>query len=128
MDTLSSITDPALLLDPLSPQGKAYDWMKNVDTALDVCTYPTLNQRYAMATLYFSTNGDGWTKSADWLTDVSECSWELAICNADGVLTGLFMSKSIFVHTQFRIDFLTLLQRRTTSQVRLHLSSPCYRA
>lgn len=128
IDTLSSITDPALLLDPLSSQGKAYDWMKNVDTALDVCTYPTLNQRYAMATLYFSTNGDGWTKSADWLTDVSECSWELAICNADGVLTGLFMSKSVSVHSQFRIDFLTLLQRRTTSPVRLHLSSPCYRA
>ena len=95
MDTLSAITDPALLLDPLSPQGMAYDWMKNNDTALDVCTYSTLNQRYAMATFYLSTKGDGWTKSADWVTDVSECNWELAVCNADGVLTGLYMSKSI---------------------------------
>ena len=93
--TLSAITAPAQLLDPLSPQGMAYDWMSNLDTALDVCTYSTLDQRYAMATLYFSTKGDGWTKSAGWLTDVSECSWELAICNVDGLLTGLNMSKSI---------------------------------
>lgn len=95
LDTLSAITDPALLLDPLSPQGMAYDWMTNIDTAVDVCTYSTLNQRYAMATFYFSTTGAGWTKSAGWLTNVSECYWELATCNVDDVLTGLYMSKSI---------------------------------
>ena len=94
LDTLSAITDQTLLLDPLSPQGQAYAWMTTIDTAVDVCSYSTLNQRYAMSTFYFSTGGDAWTASSGWLTDVGECSWELVICNDDGVLTGLTMSKS----------------------------------
>jgi hypothetical protein len=93
LETLSSITDKALLLDPLTPQGKAFAWMVDDDTSIDVCTYTTLDQRYAMATFYFATSGPGWALNTGWLTSENECLWVLATCDSDNMLTGLDMCK-----------------------------------
>jgi hypothetical protein len=32
-------------------------------------------QRFVMATLYFSTNGDSWREDDGWLSDEDECDW-----------------------------------------------------
>lgn len=93
LETLSSITDTALLLDPLTPQGKAFAWMVEDDTDIDVCTYTTLDQRYAMATFYFATSGPGWALNTGWLTSENECLWVLATCDSNNKLTVLDMCK-----------------------------------
>ena len=39
-----------------------------------------LTQRYALATLYYATNGDEWDFNTDWLSDTRECSWFALDC------------------------------------------------
>ena len=72
---------------------------------------PTLTQRYVMAVLYFSTNGDNWSKcfadatpeECGWwgysnrnyqpfLSEASECVWGMwdnNACNRDGLITSI---------------------------------------
>ena len=57
---LSNITDPTVLSNPDSPQGQAYNWITQEDGLQLSPTDPTLEQRYILASLYYSTNGDGW--------------------------------------------------------------------
>ena len=80
-ETLSEVTDPAILLDPATPQGEAFQWFDE-SGGVDVCTYPTAQQRYALAVLYFSTNGDGWTDNTGWLSGLPECGWFGVTCDA----------------------------------------------
>jgi hypothetical protein len=77
----SQISDPALLSDPTTPQGQAFVFMTETDPLFpDVCTYPTLDQRYGMATLYYSTQGDTWNDKTNWLGDTIECEWYGVVC------------------------------------------------
>ena len=67
LEKLEEVSDPTLLLDPSSPQGKAINWLVYEDTAL-LCPNEQygcpnrLEQRYALAVTYFSTGGDQWSK------------------------------------------------------------------
>jgi hypothetical protein len=56
-----------------SPQAKALAWIMND------ARYPLyrLNQRYALAALYYSTNGDSWVENFNWLSKDNECEWYL---------------------------------------------------
>lgn len=62
------------LNDPSSPQYAALTWLEG-NANLDV--YPDWKkiQRYALAVLYYSTNGDDWLQNDGWLSDEDECSW-----------------------------------------------------
>jgi Leucine-rich repeat (LRR) protein len=83
---VSQITDPSIFGDPSTPQGMAYEWMLDTDPAqVDPCTFPTVQQRYALTTLYYSTNGDGWTNSMGWLSGSNECMWAGITCEVDVV-------------------------------------------
>jgi hypothetical protein len=58
--------------------------------------------RYAMATIYHSTNGDMWTKNDSWLSEKAVCDWfmrdwDLAHCNRDKQVTRLELCKCLFV-------------------------------
>jgi len=72
-----------------SPQNKAYFWL--VATDLSGMTDETKIQRFALATLYYSTNGDDWTNNGLWLTEQDECDWAFAEapCDASGVVVNL---------------------------------------
>ena len=86
VDTLSSVTDSATLTNPSTPQGMAYQWLLDTDPAqIDPCTYPTVEQRYALTTMYYSTNGDDWTETSGWLTGANECMWFGVSCGSDQV-------------------------------------------
>lgn len=65
-----------LILDnPESARAKAYRWSLEDPFLSD---YPTtrIQQRFALATLYFATNGEGWTNNEFWLDhNVHECEW-----------------------------------------------------
>jgi len=57
-----------------------------------------LLQRYALAALYYSTNGDSWYNSTGWLTEPNECNWygilfdeEEPGCNAVNSVRYLFL-------------------------------------
>ena len=73
---LSTVTDPDLLDDVSTPQGQAFSWIVGSDPlALDPCIYPTIAQRYGLATFYYATAGGDWIKSDDWLGVSGECEW-----------------------------------------------------
>jgi Leucine Rich Repeat len=64
------------LADTTSPQSRALDWL--VDTDLFFISNTTLNKkkvRFALATLYYATNGSGWRFSTGWLNSSDECEW-----------------------------------------------------
>ena len=64
----------ASLTDPASPQSKALAWLAN-NTNVDQYNEIRLTQRYALATLYYATNGDHWSSNEGWLSDSDECTW-----------------------------------------------------
>jgi hypothetical protein len=61
-----------------SPQAKALTWIKNNSQ------FPLyrLNQRYALAVLYYATDGDSWDDKEGWLSEGSECDWSGNYCSA----------------------------------------------
>ena len=84
---LEEVTESSILEDPTTPQGMAYKWIVETDPAqIDPCSYATVEQRYALATFYYSTNGDDWTNSNAWLSGTNECSWVGIKCDADGLV------------------------------------------
>jgi hypothetical protein len=57
-----------------SPQNKALIWLS--DNA-DINSYlnATKIQRYALATLFYSTNGANWSEKDEWMSNEDECLW-----------------------------------------------------
>ncbi|KAG7368266.1 RHS repeat-associated core domain containing protein [Nitzschia inconspicua] len=62
------------LQDPDSPQSKALVWLESTSND-DVSTEEIFLQRYALATLYYATNGERWNDNTAWLSSTNECSW-----------------------------------------------------
>jgi hypothetical protein len=83
-EVLSTVTDSSVLSNPSTPQGTAFRWLVDSDPAqIDPCTYPTVKQRYALTTFFYSTNGDDWTVRTGWLTEANECTWFGISCASD---------------------------------------------
>jgi hypothetical protein len=72
-------------MDPDSPQILAAQWVMNDADAM-MYSDSRLLQRYVLATLFFSTNGEEWTKSSlSWMVEWSdECTWWGIECNVAG--------------------------------------------
>ena len=83
-----------------TPQNMAFTWLVVNNTNLGVYTYEKIIQRYALATLYFSTNGDSWEHNKFWMDNGEECGrWqtgyiETVICTAAGALIDLDLSEN----------------------------------
>lgn len=76
------------LQDPDSPQSQALQWLQSAAND-GISTEEGYLQRYALATFYYSTNGDGWNDKTAWLSNTNECSWistanSLDICDNFG--------------------------------------------
>lgn len=70
-DTILAIMD-----DSGSPQAKSYQWLMEDTEALADMPSKRIIQRLSLATLYFATNGGGWTVNTSWLDhSVHECQW-----------------------------------------------------
>ena len=86
-------SDGKVLDDTSSPQYKAMFWLSEEDALRVTPDSSNFLQRFALAVLYYSTNGDEWTKcskDADdcdnkkhYLSDKHECNWYGSTC-ADG--------------------------------------------
>ena len=80
--------------DPMSPQSKAYSFIVDYDGMELDHDAPSLVQRYSLATIYYSTNGDSWIDSSDWLTHVHECNWfGINLCSETNVVQEIYLCK-----------------------------------
>eukprot|EP00567_Pseudictyota_dubia_P017107 CAMPEP_0197437964 /NCGR_PEP_ID=MMETSP1175-20131217/5086_1 /TAXON_ID=1003142 /ORGANISM="Triceratium dubium, Strain CCMP147" /LENGTH=1104 /DNA_ID=CAMNT_0042967607 /DNA_START=265 /DNA_END=3576 /DNA_ORIENTATION=+ len=95
-----NVSDENLLLQASSPQGRAASWIINRDELQLNATDPSLLQRYVMAVLYFSTNGDDWLRcsategsscgtGSAFLSNVSVCDWYGVTCTSRGYITSV---------------------------------------
>mmetsp|Transcript_6735 Transcript_6735/g.15325 ORF Transcript_6735/g.15325 Transcript_6735/m.15325 type:complete len:868 (-) Transcript_6735:193-2796(-) len=66
--------DASILNNPHTPQSKALEWSKNDMKIYNVEVASRVAQRYALATLYYSTNGTGWQTNTNW-GNGHECEW-----------------------------------------------------
>jgi Leucine-rich repeat (LRR) protein len=71
---LISFDGGAALDDPTSPQYSAFLWLSQ-DPNLADFENERRTQRYAMATLYYSLNGESWLRNDGWLSEDDECTW-----------------------------------------------------
>lgn len=93
LNVLTPITDEDILLDLNTPQGQAYRFLiEDTDFLVNPCDQ-TVEQRYGLATMYFSTGGDNWTNNQRWLAPVHECTWTGVTCNNDLLVTELQLGK-----------------------------------
>lgn len=68
---------------------RALEWLID-DDPLDL--WPETNQtrlaqRYALATLWFSTNGPSWETKDGWMVEEDECTWFGVVCQTVGTVT-----------------------------------------
>jgi Leucine-rich repeat (LRR) protein len=64
------------LENPDSPQSNAFKWLLADEVNLPSLSDERIKQRFALATLYFATNGDMWVVNKNWLNySVDECDW-----------------------------------------------------
>jgi hypothetical protein len=84
----------AMVTNPNSPQAKALAWLQKDPHFNDYEDY-RLYQRFALAVLYYSTNGDSWESwyRDQWLSNKNECLWNPnysdGICGRGSRLTNL---------------------------------------
>jgi hypothetical protein len=97
-DLLSSVSSDQgeALRNSSTPQSMAFNWMVTNNTNLGTLSDYQLIQRYALATLYYSTNGDGWTDNKYWLDNDEECGRWYAYygqlnCTTTGELSDLIL-------------------------------------
>ena len=96
-----SIAYPPPVIAP-PPEELALQWVIESDP-IEHSTGPLtsqlqLMQRYALATLYFSTAGTSWTESTGWLSEgvegEDECSWFGIVCNDRNRVTSLDLGEN----------------------------------
>ncbi|CAB9506888.1 LRR receptor-like serine threonine-protein kinase At4g08850 [Seminavis robusta] len=73
---LNTETLQSILEDPHSSQAQAFRWLMEDGENLPYLSVERVQQKFALATLYYSTNGDSWTTNSGWLDhSVHECEW-----------------------------------------------------
>ena len=84
---LSSYSGKAVLQDSTTPQYQAFQWTLGDSDAGD-WSDDVILQRYALASLFYSTAGLRWLSVTDFLLQVSHCEWDGVGCTND-TLTSL---------------------------------------
>jgi hypothetical protein len=73
--SLVSFDNGTALQMPLTPQNMALNWLAN-NTNLDTYSDAKKIQRFALATLFYSTNGTTWYVNDTWMSNhEDECGW-----------------------------------------------------
>lgn len=94
----ASGTDHENMYDMNTPEGKCRDWMIYSDQSIDMDEDEEQHaqQRYILCVLYYSINGDFWTKNNNWLdAKWSECDWYGITCsNETSIIKWMDLSKN----------------------------------
>jgi hypothetical protein len=75
MSLIQSRNPSTTFTDSSSPPNKALDWILSDPFSSDELSDDRLVQRFALATLYYSTDGANWINVGGWLTSTNECDW-----------------------------------------------------
>lgn len=83
---VAQVSNPVTLLDPLSPQSRAVEWLTLSDSMLTSVEDPNFLQRYALMVFFFSTNGPFWALPETWdeLSGLHECNFTGITCDPAG--------------------------------------------
>jgi len=98
MDVVKTIsTDPKDFNGGL-PSELAYNWVSQTDSLQLEAGSPYLRQRYIMALIYFSLQGDQWTLDKHWIPSIDtnadhepECKWEGVECDKDDYVVSIIL-------------------------------------
>ena len=82
LEIVKNISDPALLDDPTSSQGRALHWLVEEDEFyVSPSNERKVLQRYVLATLHFAANGDGHHYNGrPFVGPGDECDWTRTLC------------------------------------------------
>lgn len=84
-----SLDGGAALEDVESPQSRALQWLVSNKQLAEYQDWKRI-QRYVLAVIYYSLDGDNWFESTGWMSDEDECSWftnvdiNNAVCDENG--------------------------------------------
>ena len=103
MDKIAELSGREAFDDPKDPIYLATVWLVQGDSMYVCPDDPSLIQRYALALLYYSTNGDDWNRcsrsqtkpcpGANFLTGFNECLWGGVTCDGQGRVTNINLGK-----------------------------------
>jgi len=111
-----------------SRQYEAFTWLSQQDNAILCPGDESLNQRYTLALLYFSTNGNDWpfcgaiesespcrdengNDLVRFLSEVSECEWYGITCDINNLVVGISIGKCTSKHRSIVAEFFDKLLR-----------------
>jgi len=115
--------------DSSSPQSQSLDWILSDPFSSDGLSEDRLVQRFAMATLYYSTNGNNWDHGG-WVESKNECDWDndndgVRRCSQEFMLVGLdLLFDSLFGRIPIEVGLLTHLKFLSFSLNKLTGSMP----
>ncbi|CAB9509183.1 STYKc [Seminavis robusta] len=77
LDLFPQETVQLIMGDPQSSQSQAFQWLlDDIRDTQGSVSEDRIKQRFALATVYFGTNGDSWTNNESWLIhNIHECDW-----------------------------------------------------
>lgn len=86
------VRDASRLEDPASPEGQAFEAVSVQD---DLTDPDEISSQYALLTVFYATNGNGWVNNNGWLLDqnMSHCQWHGIQCNSDGKITSMMLGE-----------------------------------
>jgi hypothetical protein len=90
IDVLSAISPPSLFInDTSSPQHQALTWLVDDDPLqVSESDRDSLFERYALACLYFATDGKAWPDQLNFLTEKPVCEWYKEVEEETNTKTG----------------------------------------
>jgi hypothetical protein len=97
-ESLTAVGSASNLENATSPQSIALDWILESDAIRNISKKQHL-QRFVLAVLYYSTDGNKWINSDGWLSDQDECEWFFSIskeraCNDSGEMSELHLTSN----------------------------------
>lgn len=85
LEIISSVTPKDLIMQEGSIQNMASEWLVENDPLINTENFRLKDerviQRYVLASMYYSLDGDSWVEKQGWLTEVHECDWDGINCN-----------------------------------------------
>ena len=89
---ISAYSGRAVLDDSTTPQSQAFQWIIGDFDSSGGWPDETILERYALASIFYSTNGGRWLTVTDFLLQRSYCDWQGVECasnNGNDVITSL---------------------------------------
>ena len=114
----AGLPDCSLLLDTKTPQGAAFQWLL-ADPSLAIYSSTDIIQRYALAAIYYATNGPSWSQQSGWLGSENVCNWYSSVslpCDSNGNLITLALENNALKGTlPYDVNLLSNLNNMTLS-------------